>query len=317
MADFGGDRHGLRQGREGEPVPIPGQKGGREQCFIGADGNRVSLHVFFADVHRLAQGDAQALALAQGVTDCAPVGSHHLAVYVQILSCRIGFAGVAGEKSGVVPIGNKADILAVVLAGVDEALLLGNLPDFFFGQVPQRELNVGHLILIQTGQKIGLILGSIFGLAQQIPAGFFVLANPGIVPGYHIVTAQNPGPIQQSLELQVPVAVNTGVGGQTGLVAADKFLYDFLFKSFLEIKDVVGNSQPVGHAAGILYIVQGTAGSGFARKQVVIIQPHGGADTVKAALQHQKCGHRTVHTAAHADHCLFWGHVGSSHRCYL
>ena len=89
------------------------------------------------------------------------MAAHHIAVCVQIIPGRIGLAGVAFHEGNVIAVGDKADILAVPLAGVDEAVLFRNAADFLFGQFPEGEADVGQLILGKGGQKISLILGAV------------------------------------------------------------------------------------------------------------------------------------------------------------
>ena len=70
-------------------------------------------------------------------------------------------ACVTADKFHVIAAGDKADILAVLLPGVDKALLLGNLPGLLLGQLSEGEQGVDELMLIHACQKIGLILGGI------------------------------------------------------------------------------------------------------------------------------------------------------------
>ena len=124
----------------------------------------------------------------------------------------------------------------------------------------------------------------------------------------------------------MPVAVNTGIGGQTGFVAADKLVHNLFGKIFLEIEGVEGNSQIPGHTSGILHIVQGAA---FAFGQVLFlgrIEPHGGSDAVKTGFFGQKCGYGAVHAAAHSDQgfllfqkgtllCFFLEYISAGRDC--
>ena len=88
---------------------------------------------------------------------------HRATLLIQIIAGGEGVAGVLLQKGGVIPTGDKADVLAVVLAGIDKAVLLGNLPHLLLGQRAQRELNVGKLLLAETGEKIGLVFGGVCG----------------------------------------------------------------------------------------------------------------------------------------------------------
>ena len=86
-----------------------------------------------------------------------------MALQVQIIPAGILLSGVAFQEGGIISVRDEADILAVPLPGIDKALLLGDLPHLLLGQLSQGELGVGQLLLIQAGQKVGLILGLVHG----------------------------------------------------------------------------------------------------------------------------------------------------------
>ena len=214
-------------------------------------------------------------------------------------------AGVFLQKGGVVPAGHKADVLAVVLPGVQEAVLCGNFPDLLLGEAPQGELHPGQLLLTQAGQKIGLVLGPVRRPLQQVPAGAAVLLHPGIVAGYHPVAAQLGGPLHQLAEFQMAIAQNAGVGGAALIIGIHKGVYHLFVEIVGEIEYIVGNSQPPGHTPGILHILQGAAGlRSVGALHLPGIQPHGGPDAGISRLLHPQCSHRAVHSAAHSNQSL-------------
>ena len=133
------------------------------------------------------------------------------------------------------------------------------------------------------------------------------------MPGHHIVAAQNLSPAEQRVKFQMPVAVNTGVGGQSLFVAFYEFLNDLFPEGILKIEHIVGNPQTVSHAPGIFGVVQGTAGALFRESGGgVVVQAHGGADAGISRLKGQQGCHRAVHTAAHANQGLFLTHTLAS-----
>lgn len=67
-------------------------------------------------------------------------------------------AGEVLHEAGVIAVRHKADILAVVLAGVDEMLLFRDLTHFGLVQPPQRQAHMGQLLLGQVIEHIALIL---------------------------------------------------------------------------------------------------------------------------------------------------------------
>ena len=92
--------------------------------------------------------------------------ANNLALQVQKITLREGFPGIALQKRAIVPIGDKADILTVPFPGVDKTIFLSNFPNLRLCQITQRKLDMGQLLLIEAGQKVGLILGGIGGFIQ-------------------------------------------------------------------------------------------------------------------------------------------------------
>ena len=307
MPGLNGHTHGRCQRGEGVPVPVPGQEGGGEQGFPGPDGNGVALHILGADIDGSAHGKSQSLPLPQGIAGRAPVMPDNLPLKIQKISLRIGFTGVPLQKRAVVTVGNKADVLAVPLPGVDEAILLGNLSNLSLCQPAQRKLNVRHLFLIQAGKKIGLILCPVRCLIQQVPAADRVLPDLGVVPRNYPIASQLLGPAEKPVKFQMAVTVDAGIGGQTLLVAGYKFLNDLTVKIVLEIKYIVANAQTAGNCPGIFHIIQRTAGAFLG---AAVVQPHGGSDAFIASLFHEIGGNGAVYAAAHADYGPL--HSGSS-----
>ena len=138
--------------------------------------------------------------------------------------------GVALQKSTEVAVRHEADVLAVVLAGVAEALGLRDVPDLRLGELPQRKQGPGQLALGHGGQHITLVPVPIRRFAQRPPAGRTVQDTADVVAGGNIVKAQHLGPVQQSAEFHIAVAVDAGIGRGAGKVAAGKLFQD----AFLE-----------------------------------------------------------------------------------
>ena len=83
---------------------------------------------------------------------------------------------MAADKGGIVPVGHKADVLALVLLGIDKPLLGGHGPDLVLGQPAQGEQAVAELVLGQVIQHIALVLLRVEGLVQQPPAAASIIA---------------------------------------------------------------------------------------------------------------------------------------------
>ena len=119
---------------EGEPVPVVGEKLFTEKGLVGTDGNGVALHILSADIYRLTHSKPQTLTLAQCVAHCTLVLTYDFSIRIQKIAGRIVLARIALQKCFVISIGNKTNILAVTLSGVDKALLGGDLPNLCFGK---------------------------------------------------------------------------------------------------------------------------------------------------------------------------------------
>lgn len=144
------DRHFNRLGqfREGIPDPVVSPQRGGKQRLIRPDRDGVLLHILSADVHRRAHGQTQPLALSQRVAHRTTVFADHAAAFVQKIPGGVVFAGVAFQKSRVVTIRHEADVLRVVLPGVDKAVFLRDGAYLLLGQTAEGELNPGKLLLI-------------------------------------------------------------------------------------------------------------------------------------------------------------------------
>ena len=73
---------------------------------------------------------------------------HHAAGFVQKIPGGVVLTCVAFQKGRVVAVRDEADVLRVVLPGVDEAVFLRDGAHLLFGQAAQGELNPGKLLLI-------------------------------------------------------------------------------------------------------------------------------------------------------------------------
>ena len=111
------------------------------------------------------------------------------------------------------------------------------------------------MILSHGVQKIGLILAFIHRLLQAI-ASIGELADPGVVAGDDQIALQFPGPAEKTVELQMPVAFDAGIGGQTALIAEDERGHDLLLKILREIEHIKRDAHSKCHASGILHILQ-------------------------------------------------------------
>ena len=165
------------------------------------------------------------------------------------------------QEAAVVPVRHKTDILTVRLVGVQQPRLTGALPDGGLVELPHRQQQVRQLVLRQLIQHIALILPPVPAPQQPVQPRLRIVAHTGIVARSQIVVAQHQRPLQQRSEFQAPVAVDAGIGGVTGAVFRHEVVHDVPCKPFRLIEYIELHPQPIGHAAGIVGIVSGAAGT--------------------------------------------------------
>ena len=216
-------------------------------------------------------------------------------------------SGVLLHKSGVVPARHKADILAVVLAGVAKMQAFGQRPHLGLGFAAQRKPDVGQLLLCEHIQHIALVFAGIHRLFQQPAPRSTVLLGAGIVPRSHTAQPGLARRLQKLIKLHIAVAVNARVGRSASLIHANEFFDDLLFKIQCKVQHLVGDIQLKSHFGGIVDIPLRAAGVKRIQADIRIpVQPHGRAAALIALLQHQIRRHRAVHAAAHGDQRTFF-----------
>ena len=123
----------------------------------------------------------------------------------------------------------------------------------------------GKLLLRQAEEEVGLILGQIGGALENPALASGVELVHRIVAGGDAAGADALRGLEELVELEVVVAERAGNGRAPGKVLGDKGPDDVGFKALLLVDDVVGNAQVLGHAAGVVNIVQRTAAAGLRR----------------------------------------------------
>ena len=107
----------------------------------------VFRHVLAGNKQPRFGADAQPLALADGVPRGPLVPADHMALLVYKIAGLHGLAGIALQKGGVIAGRHKADVLAVMLAGIAKPLFLGNGTHGVLVHAAQGEQRVGQLVL--------------------------------------------------------------------------------------------------------------------------------------------------------------------------
>ena len=91
------------------------------------------------------------------------MGAEDMTGFVHEGAGGVVLSRIPADESGVVPVGDEADVLTFLFLGIDKALLRGDLTDLILGQPPQGEQAVGQLILIQGPEYIALVLFPVGG----------------------------------------------------------------------------------------------------------------------------------------------------------
>ena len=216
-----------------------------------------------------------------------------------------GHMAVFLQKRRVVPAGDKADVLAVGLAGVQQPRLAGAFPDGGLVIVPHRQQQVGQLALGQLIEHIALVLPPVPAPQQAIQPRDRVPVHPGIVAGGDVVIPQHQSPVQQRAELQAAVAVDAGVGGMSGAVFRHEPVHDLPGEALRLVEHIKLHAQAIGHRPGVVSVVGGAAGP----RLFAVIQPQHGPVALVPLLPQQQGGGAAVHAAGHGHQYAFSFHV--------
>ena len=198
----------------------------------------------------------------------------------------------------IVPVGDEADVLRVGLLRVFKAEVCGEGADlrlavFADGKQQMRELALRHLV-----EHIALILVRVHAAQEQVTARRSVEADAGVVPGGNIVEAVVERPVEHRAELQLAVAVQTGVRGAARAVFRDKMPHDLAAEKVAQVEHPVGDAHLRGDARGLLDVVGAAAGAGTV---LIMVQPQRDARNVIALLLQQENAGGAVHAAGHTD----------------
>jgi hypothetical protein len=148
---------------------------------------------------------------------------------------------------------DEADVLAVGLVGGTQTEPSSLVAHLHLGHVTHREQSASQLGLAQHGQHVGLVLQRIGAAAQPVPA-IRGLYPPGVMTGGHGVETQGTGPVDQPVELQMPVAFDARIGGPPLRVTEHVGADHALFELGSEVEHVVDQPQLIGHPPGVLHI---------------------------------------------------------------
>ena len=252
---------------------------------------------------RIAQCNAQALALPDGIKRVALVVAHHGSVLHHKLTARHFFGQAvhaAFQETPVVIVGHKADFVRFGFVDQTEKAPLGSHPpDFWLVQVSERENGAAQALLRHAPQRVRLVFVFVQALGNHVTAIF--MAQIGVVARGDELAIQFVGPAQQRVPFDVRVAEHARVGRAAGQVFAGEIINHEVAELIADVKDVVRETELHGHLAGIVDGVQAAAAGflfGTAHRRII---PgfHGHADHLVALLVQQHGRQRTVNAAAH------------------
>ena len=197
---------------------------------------------------------------------------------------------------------DKADILAVMLLGVDEAMLFGDFAYLCLMQAAEWEHSVCQLLLCERIKHVALVLQRINCLTQQVTAFGFIIADLRIVAGDNVITAKLLCAHEKLVEFQIAVAVNAGVRRSAVNVSVNETVDNIALEAVGKVENVVRHAKAGCYAAGICYIVDRAAAVGFGNTDILVGKKlHGYAGAFVALLQHHQCGNAGINATAHSD----------------
>ena len=167
VTDFGRDLDWLRQFVERMPVAAVGDEFVAVERGIVADHHAIIFRIQFHDINRLGRGDAEALALADGVKFDAVVMAEHVAVQIHDFAAMLLHEVRLLEKAAVIVVRHEADFHALLLVGGLELAMPRHFARVALGLFAERKNRARELVLPQREQEITLVLPRIASALEQ------------------------------------------------------------------------------------------------------------------------------------------------------
>ncbi len=239
--------------------------------------------------------------ISPGANVCAPLRRPEHVVVVPLDEC------------GVVPVGDKTDLLAVRFLGDVEAVLPGDAAHLGLQHVAQRKHRFRQLVLGQLEQEVRLVLRPIAPAQQQVAAPSGVVPHACVMARGHRAGLHLLGHAEEVAELHVGIAQHTGRRRAAVPVALDERPHHLRLELGLEVQHIERETQARGDGARVVQVVDRTATSRGNRTAagvaLLVPQLHGETDEVKTLLLQNDGRRRAVDAAAHGD-----GDPGGLHR---
>jgi len=207
----------------------------------------------------------------------------------------------------VVAFGNEAEFHAFGFFGNGQCRAASDFADVVLGEFAEGEFAARKLVLRESPEEVGLILGWIERAKELEAIRRDVVAYAGVMSGSEAICADLAGHAKEWLKLYVGVAVGAGNGRASGEVVADKRAHHALLELVLEVDNVVGKLQMLGDALGVVDVVKRTAAmlsravSLEFRQSALIPELHREADDRSALLLKDGSHGRGIYAAGHGN----------------
>ncbi len=160
---------------------------------------------------------------------------------------------------------------------------------------------MGELLLREREKEVRLVLGGVDAAQQPPSAGRLLPGDAGVVTGGHGVRPERGGAVAQLGELQFAVAVRARQGRPPGQILVHEVGDHRLLEPPFQVDDVMRDAERRRHAACVVQIVEGAAGSEGGPPLGLVVELHRQANHVPALLLEQGGGHRGVDASRHRD----------------
>ena len=283
-----------------EPIHVAQHEAADEKRLARTDDDAPVIRIELHHIERLALGDADAAALADGEMDDAVMAAEHAAVDMHDIA-GLRRAGLQlGNDVGIAAARHEADVLAVGLFRDLERELAGDVARLRLGQVAERETDEVELLGRGGEEEIALVARKIRRSEQAAPA-IVEAAGRNIVPGRERRGAEFARRREQVGELDRLVAGDAGDRRLARHIALGEPIDDRGAEAILVVEHIVRNTEPLRDAAGIMDVLARAAGARPVRGLAMIVELHRHADDVIAlALQHSG-DDRGIDPARHRD----------------
>ncbi len=251
------------------------------------------------DIKRFSCGDADAAALSDRIVNDPFMLSKHAAVNMDNISGlrRIRFQPL--NDVGIFALGNKADVLTVVLFGNVQSELAREFACLRLGQAAKRKAQKVKLFLSGGKQKVALVAVQIHRTVHCALARFG--GGPDIVSGHQHVGAERFCGFKQIVKLDGLVAGDARDRRFAGNVTVGEPVDHLFFEAVFIVQHIVRNVQALGNGARIVNILSGTTGAFAVNGGAMVIKLQCDPDDIIAFALHQSGYDGRIHTAGHSD----------------